>query len=211
MDRTAKRIVCLGVLVAIAVFAVSESRAQTPDEPAPAVQPLCARRGRIHRLFHHVGHTTVDKFTGYPDNFIEPPLGYYLNEQLGVQVAKANTHRFTLYRSDFLPGTTLFSPAGASRLNVMARRIPGWTGPITIEWTPDQPELAEQRRIALVETMQKAGLPLLADRVVIAPSPYPGAMGVEAVNHSANIIMRSAGPAPMFPLPPMETAATGVH
>jgi hypothetical protein len=210
MDRTAKRIVRLGASVAIAMFAASESRAQIPDDPGP-VQTLCPRRGRIHRMFHHVAHTTQDKFVGYPDAFIEPPVGYYVNEQLGVQVAKANTHRFTLYRSDFLPGTTLFSPAGASRLNVMAPRIPAWTGPITVEWTPEQPALAQQRRAALLETMQKAGMPLLADRVVIGPSPYPGAMGVEAVNHSGNIILRSAAPAAMFPLPPMETAATGVH
>jgi hypothetical protein len=162
-------------------------------------------------MFHHVTHTVQDKFVGYPDTFIEPPLGFYVNEQLGVQVAKANTHRFTLYRSDFLPGTAAFSPNGASRFNIMAARIPSWPGPILVEWTPDQPELAEKRRAAILDTMQNAGMPLVAQRVVIGPSPYPGAMGVEAVNHSGNTILRSGAAAPMFPLPPMETAATGVH
>jgi hypothetical protein len=162
-------------------------------------------------MFHHAAHTMQDKFIGYPDTFIEPPIGFYVNEQLGVQVAKANTHRFTLYRSDFLPGTSLFSPSGASRFNIMSGRLPGWMGPITVEWTPEQPALAEQRRQTLIETMQKAGLPGLADRVVIGPSPYPGAMGVEAVNHHANTILRSAGAAPMYPLPPNVTANSGVH
>ena len=124
---------------------------------------------------------------------------------------KADTHRFTLYRSDFLPGTNLFSPSGASRFNIMSTRIPGWMGPITVEWTPDQPALAEQRRQAVLETMQRAGQPLLADRVVIGPSPYPGAMGVEAVNNNGNAILRNQGAASVFPLPPTETAATGVH
>ena len=81
---------------------------------------------------------------GYPENFVEPPLGHYVNEQFTVQVAKADPHRFTLYRSDFLPGTSQFSPIGASRFNIMATRMPGWLGPITIEWTPDQPELAQR-------------------------------------------------------------------
>jgi hypothetical protein len=210
MDRTRSRVVFSGALLAIVVFAAGQARAQTPDNADPA-QPLCSRRGRIHRMFHHVAHTAQDKFIGYPQTFVEPPLGYYVNEQFAVQVAKANTHRFTLYRSDFLPGTTEFSPSGASRFNIMAARMPGWTGPIMVEWTPGAPALAEERRVAVLETMRNAGMPLVAERVVIGPSPYPGAMGVEAVNHSGNIILRNGGAAPVFPLPPTETAATGVH
>ena len=136
MDRDIRRIMCLGGLVGIVVFGVGPVLAQAPAEPASA-QPLCSRRGRIHRMFHHVGHTAQDKFVGYPETFIEPPLGYYSTSSSAVQVAKADTHRFTLYRSDFLPGTTLFSPSGASRFNIMSTRIPGWMGPITVEWTPD--------------------------------------------------------------------------
>ena len=90
-----------------------------------------------------------------PNTFIEPPVGHYVNEQFAVQVAKANTHRFTLYRSDFLPGTSQFSPSGASRFNIMATRIPGWMGPIMVEWTPDQPALAEQRRAAVARDLAK--------------------------------------------------------
>ncbi len=162
-------------------------------------------------MFHHTAHTVQDSFIGYPENFVEPPLGQYVNEQMAVQVAKANTHRFTLYRSDFLPGTAQFSPSGASRFNIMAARIPAWMGPIMIEWTPDAPAVAEERRLVVLQTMQRAGLPVVAERVVVGPSPYPGAMGVEAVNHNSNIIVRNGGAAPMFPLPPTETAATGVH
>ncbi len=207
MDRVASPIVCLAALV---VFGAAPSRAQTADDPAPA-QPPCTRRGRIHRMFHHTAHTVQDRFTGYPETFVEPPLGHYVNEQFAVQVAKANTHRFTLYRSDFLPGTAQFSPAGASRFNIMAARIPAWMGPIMIEWTPDAPAVAEERRLVVLQTMQRAGLPVVAERVVVGPSPYPGAMGVEAVHHNSNTILRNGGAATMFPLPPTETAATGVH
>ena len=212
MDTKVTRIVWLGNAAAILLVVTSARavQAQTPVDPgAPA--PTCTRRGRIHRLFHHSAHTLQDKFVGYPDTFIEPPLGFYVNEQLGVQVAKANTHRFTFYRSDFLPGTSLFSPAGASRYNIMSTRIPGWMGPITVEWTPEEPALAEQRRHAVLETMQKSGMPILADRVVVGPSPYPGARGVDAVNLNGNTIMRNQAAGTVFPLTPTETAATGVH
>ena len=210
MESKANRIVWWSGIAAILVIVASPAGAQTMDNSASS-PPVCNRRGRIHRLFHHSAHTIQDKFIGYPDTFIEPPLGYYSSEQFAVQVAKADTHRFTLYRSDFLPGTSLFSPSGASRFNIMSTRIPGWMGPITVEWTPDQPALAEQRRQALLATMQKAGRPLLADRVVIGPSPYPGAMGVDAANNNANAILRNQAAAGVFALTPTETAATGVH
>ena len=162
-------------------------------------------------MFHHTAHTVQDKWIGYPENFVEPPLGHYINEQFAVQVAKADPHRFTLYRSDFLPGTSLLSPIGASRYNIMATRMPGWVGPITIEWTPEQPELAQARRQAIVGILQQSGQPIVADRVVVAPSPYPGAMGVEASNNFGNTIMRSQMSAPVFALPPTETSSMGVR
>jgi len=165
----------------------------------------------VHRLLHHSAHTVQDKFVGYPDTFIEPPLGYYITEQFSVQVAKADTHRFTLYRSDFLPGTSLFSPSGASRFNIMFARFPSWLGPIAVEWTPEQPALAQSRRQAILDTMQQAGQPIVAQRVVIIPSPYPGAVGTEAANNYSNTLIRGQGASAVFPLSPTESAATGVH
>jgi hypothetical protein len=162
-------------------------------------------------MFHHTAHTLEDKAIGYPDTFIEPPLGYYLGEQFAVQVAKADPHRFTMYRSDFLPGTNQFSPIGASRFNLMFGRIPGWGGPIVVEWTPDQPALAASRRQTVLATLERAGRPILAERVVIGPSPYPGLMGVEATNNFANVILRSQSAAQTFPLSPAESASMGVR
>ncbi len=156
-------------------------------------------------MFHHTAHTAQDKFIGYPETFVEPTLGHYLNEQLGVQVGKADAHRFTLYRSDFV------SPVGASRYNIMATRMPGWLGPIMIEWTPEEPKLAESRRQTVVKTLLAAGQPAIAERVVIAPSPYPGALGIEAANNYLNAITRSQTAAQGFILPPSESASLGVR
>jgi len=204
------RIVRWSYVASILGLAPAVVQAQAPAEP-PSETAVCPRRGRLHRMFHHTAHTMEDRFVGYPQNFIEPPVGYYVNEQFAVQVAKADPHRFTLYRSDFLPGTNRFSPTGASRFNIMAARIPGWLGPVTVEWTPEQPELAQSRRQAILDTLVKAGQPILADRVVIAPSPYPGAMGVEAANNYINTITRSQTTAPALGLPPANTADSGVR
>jgi hypothetical protein len=217
MDRQANRIVWWAGALGLIALAAIPAGAQPPGPPGvpspPRVPPqVCTRRGRLHRMFHHATHTLEDKFVGYPDTFAEPPLGFYVYEQMGVQVAKADAHRFMLYRSDFLPGTNLFSPSGASRFNIMYGRMPGRLGPIMVEWTPEAPELAQARRQAVRETLRQAGQPLLADRVVIAPSPYPGAMGVEAINNFTNTIMRSQMSATAtFGLPPNNTADIGVH
>jgi hypothetical protein len=210
MYETAIRFARRSWIAALALLVPASARAQAPFDPA-AAPPVCTRRGRLHRMFHHTAHTVQDKMIGYPENFVEPPLGYYVNEQLGVQVAKADPHRFTLYHTDFLPGTTSFSPIGASRYNIMASRMAGWSGPITIEWTPEQPELAEARRLAIVDTLNKAGQPLVATRVVIAPSMYPGALGVEAINNYANTVSRGQTAAQGFPLSPTESASAGVR
>jgi hypothetical protein len=205
-------------IAGLLLLAPSLATAQPPAGPPiqaeaepPSQAPPCNRRGRLHRLFHHSAHTLQDKMIGYPENFAEPQLGHFINEQFAVQVAKADPHRFTLYKSDFLPGTNLFSPIGASRYNIMATRMPGWVGPITVEWTPDQPELAQSRRQTIVEILRKNGQPILADRVVVGPSPFPGAMGVEAANNFNNTVIRGQMSAPTFPLPPTESASMGVR
>jgi hypothetical protein len=162
-------------------------------------------------MFHHTAHTLEDKFIGYPETFIEPPLGAYINRQFAVQVGKADRHRFTVYRSDFLPGTDQFSPIGASRFNLMFARLPSWMGPVVVEWTPDQPALAQARRHAVIATLERSGQPILADRVVIGPSPYPGGMGVDAANNFGVSTVRAQMAGQQFPLSPTESASIGVR
>ncbi len=176
-----------------------------------AAGPVCTRRGRLHRMFHHTAHTLQDDFIGYPPTFVEPPLGAYINRQFAVQVSRADAHRFTVYQTDFLPDTDRFSPTGASRFNLMYGRLSAWPGPIVLEWTPDQPELAEARRRAILATLEKAGNPVAPERVVIGPSPYPGAFGTEAAGHFNNAIFRSEAAIQSYPLPPAESARMGVR
>jgi hypothetical protein len=182
-----------------------------PAPPADPSAPVCTRRGRLHRLFHHAAHTVQSDFVGDPEAFVEPPLGAYINRQFAVQVSKADAHRFSVYHSDFLPDSDRFSPIGASRFNLMYSRLPGWQGPIFVEWTPDQPELAESRRRAILATLAAAGSPIPAERVVIGPSLYPGGLGVEAINNYSNTIGRSQSAAQTYPLPPVFSSSMGIR
>ena len=84
-----------------------------------------------------VGKKYHDHYIGRHDMFYEPPPGYYARNVFGIMKAKADPHRFMLYRTDFLPGTNRLSPSGAMRFNLMASRLPGWLGPVVIEGTPE--------------------------------------------------------------------------
>ena len=182
-----------------------------PTGPAPleveAARPH--RLGPIRRAFHHIGSTFQDQVVGYPEYFVEPPLGASVYETFGVMKAKADAHDFILYRSDFLDGGTALSPQGAQKLSLMAARLPGWLGPLTVEWTPDRPGLAEARRDALVATLQGAGLPVGGGRVLVGPSPYPGLIGTDAANNFSNLILRDQDAAEIYSRTPASTSSFG--
>ncbi len=161
-----------------------------PTGPVPADGGI--QGGPIHRAIRHVGQSMHDKFIGYPENFVEPPLGASLYETLGVMKNHADAHDFVLYRSDFLAGTTTLTPGGAQRLTVMANRLPCWLGPLVIEWTPDQPGMAEARRAAVLASLTNARIGVGPERVVVGPSQYNGLNGQEADQDFRIYLIRAA-------------------
>jgi hypothetical protein len=195
-----------GVLAAGLVSGGGSALAQPPYLPvasAPVVQgPYVVEPEPAGRKLH-------DGFIGRPDMFYEPPPGYFIRNTFGAMKAKADPHRFTLYRSDFLPGTARLSPAGATRFNLMATRLQGWLGPVVIEWSPDEPGLAEARRRAVVATLASAGQPVVPERVVIGPSPYPGTLGIDAANYYNNMITRNQAAPAAYSLTPTITSGFG--
>jgi hypothetical protein len=195
--------------LASGVLAVSVS-AQTPvppTGPATATCDQCGRPAPLQRGLQHTFHVLQDNMIGYPAEFVEPPLGFFVNEQRAVMRAKADPHRFTLYRTDFLEGTNRLSPVGASRFNLMATRIASWPGPVIIEWSPEKPEVAESRRQAVIALLQTTGVSLVPERVVIGPSPYPGLLGTNASNNYDIMISRDKQ-VPTSYLPTRATPAT---
>ena len=195
--------------LACGVLAVSV-QAQTPvppTGPAVATCDTCGRSAPLHRGLNHVFHVVQDNMIGYPAEFVEPPLGFYVNEGRAIMRSKADTHRFTLYRTDFLEGTNRLSPIGASRFNIMVPRLRSWPGPVVIEWSPETPAVAESRRQAVLALLQTTGLCVVPERVVIGPSPYPGLYGTNAANNYDIMISRDQKVPTSF-VPTRSTPAT---
>lgn len=182
-----------------------------PPVPIPPTGPGPAPPGgSVPRTRREIRHQAWrDTFIGRPADFIEPPLGTYVRGQFSLMRAKADPHRFTLYRSDFLDGTDRLSPTGATRFSLMAARLPGWLGPVLVEWSPDEPGLAEARRSAVVTALRGAGLPIIPERVVIGPSIYPGGMGEDAANYHNVMITRDVGAPAGYSLTPTSTSGFG--
>jgi hypothetical protein len=171
----------LALAAGLAVPEAALGQVLTPATgPVPCEGRACRPGGPLRRAIRHVGFTLHDKLIGYPEYFPEPPLGSTLYETLGVMKARADGHEFFLYRSDFMSDSTTLAPGGAQRLTAMTNRLPGWLGPIVLEWTPDRPGLAEARREAVLATLQQAGIDVGPDRVRVGPSPYNGLNGQEA-------------------------------
>jgi hypothetical protein len=189
-------------LLATVVWA--QAPAPPPGPPGPPVGPWPPLTpAQAHRKHW------ADTFIGRPADFVEPPFGYYVHETFGMMKSKADSHRFTLYRSDFLEGTDKLSPIGAARFNVMAARLRGWLGPVVIEWSPDRPNLAEMRRTAVLAALQGAGFGIVPERVVIGPSPYPGGLGTDGANYHNTMIYRDQNAGQNYSLTPTSSSGFG--
>jgi hypothetical protein len=166
-------------------------------------------QGPIRRMIAQTCDHAHEKFIGYPEYFAVPPLGASLYGTLGLMRARADGHRFALYRSDVAGATASLTPAGAQRLGLLASRLPGWPGPVVIEWTPEAPALAEARRATILAALHGSGIPIGADRVAIGPSPYPGLLGTDAANNYDTMIIRGTEAPRAYSLTPTSTATFG--
>jgi hypothetical protein len=160
----------------------------------------CARclRQRIH-----------EHWVGDPRYFAEPPFGASLYETIGRQKAKGDVHTFTLYRSDFLSGTTVLSPGGARRLSFLASRLGNWKGPIVVEWTPEEPEIGAGRREIVLAALNRASLGVAPERVLVGPSAFHGIMGPDAGNNHDALIYRDFSAPRAYSFSPTSTAEFG--
>lgn len=166
-------------------------------------------RGAMYRLGYKIGFCLRDNVIGYPEFFREPALGRALYNNMGRQVAKADVHTFTLYRSDFIAGTAELSPGGARRLSYLASRLDGWAGPVVIEWTPDEPPLGLARREAVSTLLAGMPSPLDPARIVVGPSAYRGMTGPEAGNNHDALTFRNYTAPRSFSVTPTSTAEFG--
>ncbi len=202
----------LGVFLAAGTARGQAPAPPPPPQPPPTPREVPPRRvGPIRRALRHAAQAIHEDFIGDPDLFAEPPLGAYLVATNAVMLAKAEPHRFTLYRSDFLVDSTELSPSGAYRIGRIAAGLRCWLGPVIVEPTPDRPGLAEARRAAVIGLLAQAGGLVGPERVVIGPGVSAGLLGTEAANNSTVMTGRAQAAAAAYPLPPAPSPGGGAQ
>jgi hypothetical protein len=94
-----------------------------------------------------------------------------------TQVANGVAARMTLYDFDFERGGTRLNYRGRDRLRQIAALLPHNEFPVVLERLPFAPDLAEARRLAVLNELAEMAPP---DRVVVGPPLAVPLRGVEA-------------------------------
>lgn len=119
-----------------------------------------------------------DKLDGCPKK-TPPPLGASLHALAERQIASGEAASLVLYRYDFETGAEL-NAAGQDRLARIVERLPRSLAPLLIEPTPGDPQLAERRREAILQALQKSSFPVPAERVLVGAPVAGGLAGLQS-------------------------------
>jgi hypothetical protein len=190
----------------LGIFLAAEAaQAQTPPTALASADCPPKRISTLRRVIRHVSKTVHEDFIGDPVLFDEPALGASANANRAVMKAKAEPHKFTFYRSDFLVDSTALSPSGAARIGRINASLACWLGPVIIEPTPDRPGLAESRKEAVIASLVMAGHLIDDGRVVIGPPIAPGLLGTDAANNYQSMISRDQRAPTQYSVTPTQT------
>ncbi|WP_435011132.1 hypothetical protein P12x_002430 [Tundrisphaera lichenicola] len=140
------------------------------------------------------------KWFGYPENFEPRPLGASLYDNGLAMVANGAAARMVLYRFDFLPNSAELSPRGLDQLAKIAPQLAASPFPLIVERTPDQPALAEARRMAIVARLAIAPTPISADRIFVGVPLPVGLSGPDSQVIAGNSLGRTQAYGPPIPI-----------
>ncbi len=210
MDKQRAISVGWSCIAASALAAASGGAGASRRSSTLARPPACSRQGRLHRL--------VSPFGAY-DRGQDHRLSREFRRAAARAITSTSNSRCRSPRPTRIGSRS--TAAISCREQTCSRRpehrgTTSWRLECRAGWVrsrsnglPSSPNWLRRGARRSSRGCIKAGQPILRDRVVIAPSPYPGAMGIEAANNFNNTIVRSQQAATNFPLPPTESAAIG--
>lgn len=140
------------------------------------------------------------KALGYPEEFVPRPLGAAVYDHGRNMVAHGEAARLTLYNYDFVQGESALNPRGLDQLARHAYKLAEGPFPLVIEPTPDQPTLAFNRRLAILNATATWPVPISPDRIVVGRPRATGLSGVDAQIIGTNAMDRTAKFGPPIPI-----------
>lgn len=144
----------------------------------------CKEPGLLDRIKYKWTHywkpELQESHWGYPEEFCEKPLGYFIYAHNRTMVANGEAARMMLYHYDFVQNEPELSSRGQQQLAKIAYMLPRNYFPLAIQSTPDNPGLAERRRQYVLELLAAAEFPIPPERVVVTGPISYGRQGYEA-------------------------------
>ena len=171
--------------------------------PAP-IDPIALKRHEAKHV-EHKAHSRLwrclqARFWGYPEEYEPRPLGASLYDHGLAMAANGAAARMTLYRYDFLPGSSELSPRGIDQLAKISAQLAVSPFPVIVERTPNEPTLAESRRYAVLAQLARGPIPVTSDRVLIGVPRPVGLAGPDAQVIAGNSLGRTQGYGPPIPI-----------
>jgi hypothetical protein len=182
-----------------------------PVTAAPACEPAGAAAGG-HGSWWHWHKKRADCqaiFWGYPEEFVAPPLGATIHAHFRTMVANGEAAAMVLYRCDFLDHCDTLNQRGRDQLTKIACLLAHNDFPIIIERTPDNPALAESRRLAVLNVLAHNAIVLAPERVLVGPPIANGLSGIEAEALHRYFLNNLAVQAVPITVPSRGAASTG--
>lgn len=138
---------------------------------------------------------------GYPEEFGEKPLGYFVYGHMRTMVANGEASRMVLYEYDFHENKRGLTSRGLLQLERIAYMSPRNFFPIIVERSsPSNPQLDEARREAVLEALAQGNFPVPPERVLVGRPQAHGLPGDQSetlyTNQGQSIQQRGAFPAP---------------
>jgi hypothetical protein len=119
------------------------------------------------------------------------PLGEAMYDNMRVQEANGEAARMVLYRYDFVTCGTDLNLRGHDQLVKIAALLSRNSFPLVIERTPENPALAEARRLVVLNELAHGPFPVPPERVVIGLPLANGLRGIESVLIYDNLLRQT--------------------
>lgn len=171
-------------------------RAATRPEalpPQPAEYPAhgaenCPppREGPLRRWRRRQKARWQDKLWGYPEEFVDAPLGVSVDANVQAQRANGRAARMILRQYDFIPGTDRLKPQGKIQVAKIAAWLPTNGFAVLVEPSGKGPKLDEARRQAVVREFTSELVSIPSERVIVARPGGHGLEGPEATMIQSN-------------------------
>ena len=151
------------------------------------------REGPIQRWHRRKKAQCQETLWGYPEEFVDAPLGASVQANLQVMTTKGQAARMVLYQYDFIPGTDKLKARGKLQVAKIAAWLPTNAFAVLVEPSGRGPTLDEARRQAVWREFTSGQISIPVERVIVASPTGHGLVGPEAVLMQSNRDKQTTG------------------